>query len=685
MSEMSVSYEQLAAEVIELRQKLAERDDAAHRLQQIAQQANQAKTEFLSIISHEIRTPMNAIMGGADLLLETPLSQEQREFVHVLQANGDLLLHILNDLLDLSALRTDNVRLDTRDFDLLNLVERTCELLAPRAHAKGVEFNYYLDPIFPSFLIGDPARLRQVLMNLIDNAIKFTHEGEIIVRCEIQTALPNEVEWKFSVIDTGIGIPAMKLQQIFELFTQGEMSSVRQFGGTGVGLTISRHLVQLMRGRLWAESQEGKGSAFHFTAKFGVQSDPRKPIRNYPERLKGLRVLVIDAHDTNRVILREILERWDAHVTESKNSEQGILALRRAIANAQPFDLILLDGDLPAPDSEQMLEHLKQDPSISNLPIMMLTTGEHRKHSIDHAGTEVSAYMVKPIKRFELLHTIGTVLATLSEQRITRQSAANVPLLPPLRILLAEDYKHNQLIVQQFLKHTPFQIDIAENGEIALEKFQAGRYDLVLMDIQMPVMDGYTATRKIRAFEEQNQRKTTPIIALTAYALKDTPEKSLQAGCNAYLNKPVKKAQLLEYIVKYTNNAPITEAAQFAEEPQQTPEAESNDGRVVVYIEPDFAEFIPEFFEDIRQDLRVMTEALQRRNYQEISRLGHSLKGAGGGYGFNTISEIARSLETAAKEERTDDVALWIKKLQEFIDEVRVVYRTESGEITIVI
>ncbi len=680
-----VSYETLAAEARDLRQKLAERDHALHHAEEIALKANQAKSEFLSVISHEIRTPMNAIMGGAELLLETPLSQEQREFVHVLQTNGEILMRILNDLLDLSSLRTENVYLEPHNFDLLNIIERTCELLAPHAHAKGLEFNYYLDPIFPLFLIGDSMRLRQVLMNLIDNAVKFTHTGEIIVRCELQTASDQEVEWKFSVIDTGIGIPQTKLQHIFDLFTQGETSAIRQFSGTGVGLTISRHLVHLMRGRLWVESQEGNGSAFHFTATFGVQPHPRKPLRNYPERLKGLRVLVIDVHETNRVILRAILERWDAHVTDAKNNEQGILALRRATISGEPFDLILLDGDVPSSDGENIIEHLKQDPSISSLPIMMLTTGDHRKQPDGLAEAEVSAYMIKPIKRFELLHTIGTVLATLSEQRTPQPKATETSSLPPLRILLVEDYKHNQLIVQQYLKHTPFRIDIAENGAIAVEKFQAGPYDLVLMDIQMPVMDGYTATRMMREFEAHTQREATPIIALTAYALKETPEKSLESGCNAYLNKPVKKAQLLEYIARYTKHAEIAASPALPEATRETPETERADGRAVVYIEPDFAEFIPEFFEDIRQDIRIMTEAVQQRDYQEISRRSHSLKGAGGGYGFNTISEMARSLELAAKEQRDEDAALCIRKLQAFIDDVRVVYRTESGEITIVI
>ncbi|GAK51500.1 hybrid sensor [Candidatus Moduliflexus flocculans] len=684
MSDRSVSHEKLAAEIQELQQKLSEREESVRRLQQVVAQANQAKNEFLSIISHEIRTPMNAIMGGAELLLETPLSQEQREFVHVLQSNGDILLRTLNDLLDLSDLHTESLHLESQDFDLLNLIERTCELLASRAQAKGLEFNYYLDPIFPCFLIGDPARLRQILMNLIDNAIKFTSVGEVVVRCELQTASAQEAVWKFSVIDTGIGILPEKLQQIFDLFTQGEMSSVRQFSGTGVGLTISQHLARLMGGRLWVESQEGKGSAFHFTATFGIQTNPHKPIRDYPERLKGLRVLIVDWHETNRVILREILERWDAHVTDAKNSEQGILALRRATTNGEPFDLILLDGDLPSSDSQQIIEHLKQDPIISNLPIMMLTTGEHRRHALEHTEADVSAYMIKPIKRFELLHTIGTILATLSEQKAPRPQPAQVSL-PPLRILLVEDYKHNQLIVQQYLKHTPFQIDIAENGAIAVEKFRAGHYDLVLMDLQMPVMDGYAATHLIREFETQEQREATPIIALTAYALKETPENSLRAGCTAYLNKPVKKAELLECIAKYTKHEVIAESPSLADIAQDAAETQRDDNRVVVYIEPDFAEFIPEFFEDIRQDIQVMNDALREQDYQEISRVGHSLKGAGGGYGFNTISDIARSLETAAKEGRAEEITLWINKLRTFIDEVRVVYRTESGEITIVI
>ena len=663
--------QELAAEIRMLRQRLAA--------------AEQAKREFLSIVSHELRTPMNAMLGTAELLLETPINQEQRDFINVFQINGEMLLTIINDILDLSKIESGRIALDAVNFDLLAIVERTCELLAPRAHAKGLELNYILDPVFPSFLIGDPGRLRQVLMNLIGNAIKFTPSGEVVVKCELLSLSGEDVEWQFSVSDTGIGIPEKKLRNIFELFTQGDSSSSRAFGGTGVGLTISQHLVELMHGRIWGESVEGKGSAFYFTAKFLLQPHPPKPDRRYPEELKGLRILIVDDNETNRRNLRGMLERWDTLVTDVKNGEQGVLAIRRAMTAGTPFDLILIDEQMPTVSGAQMIEHIKNDPAITGMPILMLSQGDGDKRPHPPIEKAISAYMMKPIKRFDLLETISSVLSEAARQAAQPNASAGASLRP-LRILLVEDYKHNQLIVQQYLKQTPYALDIAENGAVAVEKYQSDRYDLVLMDLQMPIMDGYAATRAIRAFERAKGRAETPIIALTAYALKETPEKSFQAGCTAYLNKPVKKAQLLELIAQYTQPVkPLEPPAPPEETPPPLPAAAPEDERLIVSIDPDFAEFIPEFFEDIRHDLRAMSDALESENFEIICRLSHGLKGAGGGYGFNTISEMARDIEAAAKAEFVGGIERGMKQLASFIDEVRVVCWNEAGERVIII
>ena len=628
---------------------------------------------------------MNAMLGTAELLLETPLNQEQRDFINVFQTNGEMLLTIINDILDLSKIESGRIALDAVNFDLLAIVERTCELLAPRAHAKGLELNYILDPVFPSFLIGDPGRLRQVLMNLIGNAIKFTPSGEVVVKCELISLSGEDVEWQFSVSDTGIGIPEKKLRNIFELFTQGDSSASRAFGGTGVGLTISQHLVELMHGRIWGESVEGKGSTFYFTAKFLLQPHPPKPDRRYPEELKGLRILIVDDNETNRRNLRGMLERWDTLVTDVKNGEQGVLAIRRAMTAGTPFDLILIDEQMPTVSGAQMIEHIKNDPAITGAPILMLSHGDGDKRPYPPIEKAISAYMMKPIKRFDLLETISSVLSEAARQA-AQPNASEGASLRPLRILLVEDYKHNQLIVQQYLKQTPYALDIAENGAVAVEKYQSDRYDLVLMDLQMPIMDGYAATRAIRAFERAKGRAETPIIALTAYALKETPEKSFQAGCTAYLNKPVKKAQLLELIAQYTQPVkPLEPPAPPEETPPPPPASAPEDERLIVSIDPDFAEFIPEFFEDIRHDLRTLGDALEAENFEMICRLSHGLKGAGGGYGFNTISEMARDIEAAAKAEFVGGIEKGMKQLASFIDEVHVVCRNEAGERVIII
>jgi PAS domain S-box-containing protein len=503
---------------------VTERKRVEAELQQaMAETASRAKSDFLASMSHEIRTPMNAIIGIADLLAKTPLSPEQNKYVQIFRRAGDNLLNLINDILDLSKVEASQLELERTGFSLNDLLEKVREMVAVRAHEKGLALVCEIAPKVPTDLVGDPTRLRQVLLNLLGNAIKFTESGEVALRVtpDADSSVPGAL--RFTISDTGIGIPGEKLGAVFERFTQADSSTTRRYGGSGLGLTISKRLVELMGGRIWVESGVGKGSVFSFAVP---------------------------------------LEIW--------------------------------------------------------------------------AGATWRAAV-----------PVGT---------------GPEPPLPALHILLVEDSPDNRTITVAYLQDTPYRVEIAENGAVAYEKFTAGHYDLVLMDRQMPVMDGLTATRAIREWEQANHRPPTPIIALTASALKGDQEKCVAAGCTAYLAKPIKQEVLLQAIKEHSLVAPAS-----------SKEESVRKDTILVHANPKFADLIPGFLQNRRQDVIAMLDALDRGDFETVESLGHGMKGAGGNYGFQAITDIGAALEQAAESADTDASRKWVGELSRYLDRVEIV------------
>ena len=654
-------------DITERRQK----EEVLKVTRQAAEAASQAKGQFLANMSHEMRTPMNGIIGMTELALETNLTPEQRGLLTTVKDCADTLLALINDILDFSKIEAGKLWLDPVDFSLRELLEDSVRSLALRAHQKGLELACHVQPEVPDALRGDSVRLRQVIVNLVGNAIKFTERGEVIVHAVVESTDDNGSLLRFTVEDTGIGIPPAKQEVIFEAFTQADGSTSRIFGGSGLGLAICRQIVAIMGGRIWVESEPGKGSRFQFTARFGRSKQTRTGTAPFVN-LRGLPVLVVDDNATSRQILQEHLARWEMQPVLVDAAAGALAELRRAAEAGNPFPLVLVDATLPGADAFGLARQLLDQRNLASGLIMMLSSAAQVEDTERCRELGITVWITKPVRQSELFDAVMSSLGT-AHAPSRRATAGPKPVLltaRPLRILLAEDNAVNQRLAVRLLEKWGHSVTVAVNGRRAVESWEQSRFDLILMDVQMPEMSGLEAVAEIRRREGAlTPAPHIPIVAMTAHAMEGDREKCLAAGMDHYVTKPIDQRRLFEAIEGFFVQPPRPESSDMS---APKPMLQLDPAVVLQRFDGDrelLREVATLFLKDAPGHLVAIRDAISHGDGPALERAAHTLKGSVGNFSAAAAHDTALALEMMG---RAGDFTRALETLEELEQQIKL-------------